>query len=47
MCLLRNVSNDLMVAPLGQTELGGRNCEGFSPDPYSSSVLVSDTVEGA
>lgn len=45
-CLLANVLNGPVVAPLGRTALGGRNWEGFSPDPYLSGILVGATVKG-
>lgn len=35
-----------MIGPLGRTALGGRNWEGFSPDPYLSGILVAETVRG-
>lgn len=35
-----------VVGPLGRTPFGGRNWEGFSPDPYLSGVLVEETVLG-
>lgn len=35
-----------VVGPLGRHALGGRNWEGFSPDPYLSGILAAATVEG-
>jgi beta-glucosidase len=35
-----------VVGPLGRSPFGGRNWEGFSPDPYLSGELVSETVIG-
>ncbi|KAK5080092.1 hypothetical protein LTS08_008746 [Lithohypha guttulata] len=35
-----------MIGPLGRIALGGRNWEGFSPDPYLSGILVAETVHG-
>ncbi|KAI1211555.1 glycoside hydrolase family 3 protein [Annulohypoxylon truncatum] len=35
-----------VVGPLGRVVRGGRNWEGFSPDPYLSGALVSETVQG-
>ncbi|KAI1778099.1 glycoside hydrolase family 3 protein [Hypoxylon cercidicola] len=35
-----------VVGPLGRVAKGGRNWEGFSPDPYLSGILVSETVSG-
>lgn len=35
-----------MIGPLGRIALGGRNWEGFSPDPYLSGILVGETVRG-
>lgn len=35
-----------VVAPLGILPQGGRNWEGFSPDPYLSGELVVPTIEG-
>jgi beta-glucosidase len=34
------------VGPLGRHPLGGRNWEGFSPDPYLSGVAVAATIRG-
>lgn len=38
--------NGPVVGPLGRMALGGRNWEGFSPDPYLSGKLVGATVQG-
>ncbi|OAL53000.1 beta-glucosidase-like protein [Pyrenochaeta sp. DS3sAY3a] len=35
-----------VVGPLGRNPKGGRNWEGFSPDPYLSGIAVADTVKG-
>ncbi|KAF2824993.1 beta-glucosidase [Ophiobolus disseminans] len=35
-----------VVGPLGRNPKGGRNWEGFSPDPYLSGIAVADTVRG-
>ena len=35
-----------VVGPLGRAPAGGRNWEGFSPDPYLSGVAVAETVRG-
>jgi beta-glucosidase len=32
--------------PLGRHALGGRNWEGFSPDPYLTAVVMGLTIEG-
>ncbi|KXT02631.1 hypothetical protein AC578_1161 [Pseudocercospora eumusae] len=32
--------------PLGRSGLGGRNWEGFSPDPYLTGALMEDTIKG-
>jgi beta-glucosidase-like glycosyl hydrolase len=32
--------------PLGRVALGGRNWEGFSPDPYLTGVGMSQTISG-
>ena len=36
----------LVVGPLGRNALGGRNWEGFSPDPYLTGVAFSMSVQG-
>lgn len=35
-----------VVGPLGRSPYGGRNWEGFSPDPYLSGVALEETVTG-
>lgn len=35
-----------VVGPLGRSPEGGRNWEGFSPDPYLSGVAVEQTIKG-
>lgn len=35
-----------VVGPLGREPEGGRNWEGFSPDPVLSGILVAETVKG-
>jgi beta-glucosidase len=35
-----------VVGPLGRAPAGGRNWEGFSPDPYLSGIAVGQTVKG-
>ena len=35
-----------VVGPLGRDPAGGRNWEGFSPDPYLSGIAVAETVAG-
>ncbi|KAJ3580052.1 hypothetical protein NPX13_g512 [Xylaria arbuscula] len=35
-----------VAGPLGRHPLGGRNWEGFSPDPYLTGVAMSATIEG-
>jgi beta-glucosidase len=34
------------VGPLGRSAAGGRNWEGFSPDPVLSGIAVAETVRG-
>ncbi|KAF1832223.1 beta-glucosidase [Decorospora gaudefroyi] len=34
------------IGPLGRNPKGGRNWEGYSPDPYLTGVAVADTVRG-
>lgn len=34
------------VGPLGRVPAGGRNWEGFSPDPYLAGVAIAETVQG-
>lgn len=35
-----------VAGPLGRSPQGGRNWEGFSPDPYLTGLLMADTVRG-
>jgi beta-glucosidase len=35
-----------VVGPIGRAPEGGRNWEGFSPDPYLSGIAVAETVKG-
>ncbi|KAI0520874.1 glycosyl hydrolase family 3 N terminal domain-containing protein [Xylaria bambusicola] len=35
-----------VVGPLGRDPAGGRNFEGFGPDPYLAGVAVAETVKG-
>ncbi|KAL2429490.1 putative beta-glucosidase G [Exophiala dermatitidis] len=35
-----------VVGPLGRSAYGGRNWEGFSPDPYLTGVAVEQTISG-
>jgi len=35
-----------VVGPLGRAPAGGRNWEGFSPDPFLSGKAVTETVKG-
>lgn len=35
-----------VVGPLGRAPEGGRNWEGFSPDPMLSGIAVGETVKG-
>lgn len=41
-----NIHLGPVVGPLGRVVKGGRNWEGFSPDPYLTGMLVSETVSG-
>ncbi|KAI4716172.1 hypothetical protein E4T48_07615 [Aureobasidium sp. EXF-10727] len=41
-----NVALGPVVGPLGRNGRGGRNWEGFSPDPYLSGVAVEQTIWG-
>ncbi|BGP44923.1 hypothetical protein JCM10450v2_000738 [Rhodotorula kratochvilovae] len=41
-----SVPLSIVVGPLGRGVYGGRNWEGFSPDPYLSGEAVRVTVEG-
>lgn len=35
-----------VAGPLGRTPFGGRNWEGFSPDPYLTGVAMEETITG-
>ncbi|EPQ54185.1 hypothetical protein GLOTRDRAFT_44548 [Gloeophyllum trabeum ATCC 11539] len=35
-----------VAGPLGRSALGGRNWEGFSPDPYLTGVAMEHTIKG-
>ena len=35
-----------VVGPLGRSPEGGRNWEGFSPDPVLSGIAVAETIQG-
>lgn len=35
-----------VAGPLGRVPAGGRNWEGFSPDPYLTGVAIAETVKG-
>ncbi len=35
-----------VVGPIGRAPEGGRNWEGFSPDPYLSGIAVAETIKG-
>lgn len=35
-----------VAGPLGRSPLGGRNWEGFSPDPYLTGDLFTSTIQG-
>jgi beta-glucosidase-like glycosyl hydrolase len=35
-----------VVGPLGRNPKGGRNWEGFSPDPVLSGIAIAETVRG-
>ncbi|KAL1962272.1 hypothetical protein VTN77DRAFT_9862 [Rasamsonia byssochlamydoides] len=41
-----NVILGPVAGPLGRSVLGGRNWEGFSPDPYLTGVAFAQTIEG-
>lgn len=44
---LRSVLFSPSVGPLGRSAWGGRNWEGFSPDPYLSGIAMQATVRSA
>lgn len=35
-----------VAGPLGRSAYGGRNWEGFSPDPWLTGVMMEETIEG-
>lgn len=35
-----------VAGPLGRSPTGGRNWEGFSPDPYLTGVLFAESIKG-
>lgn len=35
-----------VAGPIGRAPVGGRNWEGFSPDPYLTGVAIAETVKG-
>ncbi|KAF2735980.1 beta-glucosidase 1 precursor [Polyplosphaeria fusca] len=35
-----------VAGPLGKNPMGGRNWEGFSPDPYLTGIAMAETIEG-
>lgn len=41
-----NIALGPVAGPLGRAPLGGRNWEGFSPDPYLTGNLFGETIEG-
>ncbi|KAI1433602.1 glycoside hydrolase family 3 protein [Xylaria sp. CBS 124048] len=41
-----NVALGPVAGPLGRAPEGGRNWEGFSPDPYLTGVGISETIKG-
>lgn len=41
-----NVALGPVAGPLGRSAYGGRNWEGFSPEPYLTGHLFADTIEG-
>lgn len=45
---LKGVDVDLapVAGPLGRSPEGGRNWEGFSPDPSLTGILIAQTVQG-
>lgn len=38
--------NSPVAGPLGRSAAGGRNWEGFSPDPYLTGIAFSQTIQG-
>ncbi|KAI1495604.1 glycoside hydrolase family 3 protein [Biscogniauxia marginata] len=41
-----NVILGPVAGPLGRTPTGGRNWEGFSPDPYLTGIGMAETIKG-
>src|ERR1700709_2805967 len=41
-----DVSLGPVVGPIGRAPEGGRNWEGFSPDPVLSGIAVAQTIKG-
>lgn len=35
-----------VAGPIGRAPAGGRNWEGFSPDPYLTGVAIGETIKG-
>jgi beta-glucosidase len=35
-----------VAGPIGRSPQGGRNWEGFSPDPYLTGVSIAETIKG-
>lgn len=35
-----------VAGPIGRVPAGGRNWEGFSPDPYLTGVGIAETIKG-
>lgn len=35
-----------VAGPIGRVAEGGRNWEGFSPDPYLTGVAIAETIKG-
>ena len=35
-----------VAGPLGRSPDGGRNWEGFSPDPVNTGILIAETIKG-
>lgn len=35
-----------VAGPLGKIPTGGRNWEGFGPDPYLTGIAMKETIEG-
>lgn len=43
---LTRIEDRPVAGPLGRTPLGGRNWEGFSPDPYLTGIAMDLTIRG-